>query len=66
MVFQRVPVNPYAMYASNAMAPMMMVPSTASPIYGLRPYAPVPVYTQPPVPVAPVPQLSEADLKQVS
>uniref|UniRef100_A0A1B6KPF8 CUE domain-containing protein n=1 Tax=Graphocephala atropunctata TaxID=36148 RepID=A0A1B6KPF8_9HEMI len=63
--YTKVPMNPYGMYAGGTMAPVMMVPSTAAPMYGMRPYTPVPVYTQPPVPVAPPPQLNEADLKQV-
>jgi len=61
--YSKVAVNPYGgYYAGGTMAPVVMVPSTASPIYGMRPYTPVPVYTQPaPPPV----QLNEADLKQV-
>lgn len=61
---QKVPINPYGMHVANTMAPVMMVPSTAPSMYGMRSYAPVQVYTQTPVPIAP-PQLNEADLKQV-
>lgn len=43
---------------------MMMLPTPAG--YGTRSYQAVPVYTQPPAPALPPPQLTEEDLKQVS
>lgn len=62
--YSSVPVNPYGVYG-NPVAPIMMVPSTGSSLYGLRPYAPVQVYAQAPQPVVQPVQLSEADLKQI-
>lgn len=63
---QTVPLNPYSMYAGGAVAPVMMVPSTAGTFCNVRQYAPVQVYSQPPPqPVLQPIQLSEADLKMV-
>ncbi|XP_049791706.1 toll-interacting protein-like [Schistocerca nitens] len=51
-------------YVYSSVAPVVMVPSVNPPVYGMRPYAPVPVYTAPPT-QPPQTHLSEQELKQI-
>ncbi|RZF38641.1 hypothetical protein LSTR_LSTR003447 [Laodelphax striatellus] len=65
--YSNVPVNPY-FYPTSGVAPVMMVPSTATgSLYGVSPYAPVQVYTQPTPASAlqTVAQYNENDFKQI-